>query len=87
MVWGPDPDLDNLAGDMSWANPYACDNCPIVFNPSQINSDPWQDDMGDMCDSDCDGDGWEFDDFIDADGDGYPLSCDPDDDNGAVPGP
>ena len=49
--------------------PDSLDNCPLVFNPGQIDTDG--DGAGDACDI-CPG----FNDFADADGDGVPDGCD-----------
>ncbi|MBK6510945.1 MAG: thrombospondin type 3 repeat-containing protein [Haliea sp.] len=43
-----DPDLDGMEGAM--------DNCPITFNPDQLNTDG-ANDGGDVCDNDDDNDG------------------------------
>jgi hypothetical protein len=64
----------------------ACDNCPDVVNPDQVNSD--DDSYGDACDDDDDGDGVidEEDNCplvynpsqLDTDNDGYGDECDAD---------
>jgi len=62
------------------------DNCPSIFNPDQLNTD--NDDLGDACDIDDDGDGLtdaEEADLgtnpleIDTDGDGWPDKAEVDD--------
>ncbi|MCH7879532.1 MAG: thrombospondin type 3 repeat-containing protein, partial [candidate division Zixibacteria bacterium] len=73
------PDFDNDGV------PDACDNCPLMFNPDQIDSDA--NGIGDLCDSiDTDGDGlFNFQDNCpqvfnpnqeDGDGDGFGDVCD-----------
>ena len=75
-----DTDGDQI-GDME-------DNCPLIENPTQTNTDG-QDDGGDACDDDDDDDGTPdltdlcptlVDDGTDTDGDGEGDACDPDDD-------
>jgi len=70
---------------------FELDNCPCVYNPSQVNTDKPADNLGDACDPDDDEDGVldEVDncplkknpDQKDTDGDGLGDACDPDDDN------
>lgn len=48
-VWQPDTDGDGIADEQ--------DNCPDDSNPNQVDSD--QDGLGDVCDPDADGDGFE----------------------------
>ncbi|AOW76582.1 hypothetical protein A3Q34_06740 [Colwellia sp. PAMC 20917] len=71
------------------------DNCPLVANTFQVNSD--NDAMGDACDPDDDNDGVaDIDDgypldpnlsvIEDADNDGWPTEQDPDDNDAANPG-
>lgn len=71
------------------------DNCPLVINTSQIDTD--EDGFGDLCDNDDDNDGVPDteDDFplddtrseaSDADGDGWPTEQDPDDNDASNPG-
>jgi hypothetical protein len=77
--------LDNLSVDL--------DNCPHQENPEQVDSDG--DGIGDVCDTDLDGDGVlnEDDncpsvvnpDQVDGDGDGAGDRCSPDPDEDGVP--
>ena len=50
----------------------ACDNCPHLWNPDQVDTDSDGDTVPDVCDA-CPG----FDDIVDFDGDGVPNDCDP----------
>ncbi len=50
-----DPDHDGVAGTL--ADGGLADNCPLVPNPGQENSDLPPDALGDACDPDIDGDG------------------------------
>jgi hypothetical protein len=82
-----DDDQDGIFND--------ADNCRTTSNPSQADTD--DDDTGDACDADDDGDGipdsvdkcpvlattWY--DNTDSDGDGTGRGCDPDDDNDGIP--
>jgi len=63
-LFGPDPDGDD------WPN--TCDNCPMRFNPDQLDSD--SDGHGDQCDN-CPQ--VANPDQLDSDGDGLGDACDP----------
>jgi Thrombospondin type 3 repeat len=81
----PDGDGDGVPDDE--------DNCPLVSNPDQTDTDG--DGQGDACDADDDGDGVPDDednclllanpDQTDTDGDGQGDACDADDDGDGVP--
>ncbi len=68
----------------------ATDNCPTNYNPSQTNTNEGENDIGDACDPDDDGDGTpdvqdrfplDSSENRDADNDGVGDVADPDDDN------
>ena len=75
----------------------AFDNCPVIFNPDQLNNDQNftnGDNLGDACDDDDDNDGVkDVDDafpldpreWLDTDGDGIGNNSDDDDDNDGIP--
>ncbi len=52
-----DPEVGDVDSD---GVPDETDNCPLLANPDQVNTDG-ADDGGDACDSDDDNDGWEDD--------------------------
>ncbi|NIM01723.1 MAG: hypothetical protein GTN89_13045, partial [Acidobacteria bacterium] len=69
---GDDPDGDALC----------VDNCPLVDNPLQDDTDVDPDGVGDACDN-CPA--VPNADQLDSDGDGVGDACDPDDDNDRIP--